>query len=244
LLAILIFVVPPHWIGAARGVATLSDYGWGFAAGICGGLGLALLYHALSIGKMGVVSPITAVLAAALPVILGVTIRHEHLAWLQTGGIAVALIAVVLISISHEETGEIEFATKGVKEAIASGIVLSGFYLFLGFGHPQAGLQPLLTARVASIGLLLLIGIAARSSIVPQNRTLPLITLGGTIDMAANAFYIFAVEKGFLSIAAVLTSLYPASTVFLARIVLHERLQLVQKIGVALALAGVALIAA
>src|SRR5581483_5223326 len=101
------------------------------------------------------------------------------------------------------------------KEAIASGIVLSGFYLFLSFSHPQAGLQPLLTARLASIGFLLIIGLATRSSIIPQNRTLPLITFGGTIDMTANAFYIFAVEKGFLSIAAVLTSLYPASTVFL-----------------------------
>lgn len=221
----------------------LADYLWGALAGLCGGLGLALLYHALSIGKMGVVSPITAVLAAALPVIVGV-VRGEHLAVVQIGGIVVAMVAIVLISVSTEESGEREIATRGVREAIFSGIVLGGFYLFLANSRPAAGLDQLVTARLASILFLLAIAGVTRTSLRPDRATLALIVLSGVIDMTANALYVLATYHGYLAIAAVLTSLYPASTVFLARFVLREHLQLSQKVGVALALVGVGLIAA
>jgi drug/metabolite transporter (DMT)-like permease len=223
------------------GHLTHAGLGWGMLAGICGGLGLALLYHALSIGKMGVVSPITAVLAAALPVVIGLA-RGERLSTFQVTGILVALIAVVLISLSTEEDGRIEFSTVGVREAIASGIVLGGFYTFLALGGKHDGLYPLVAARIGSVGFLILLALAMRRSMVPRNRTLPLIALAGAIDMTANALYVFATYAGYLSIAAVLTSLYPASTVFLARIVLKERLQMLQKVGVGCALVGVALI--
>jgi drug/metabolite transporter (DMT)-like permease len=222
--------------------ATTSDYLWGLAAGACGGIGIALLYHALAIGKMGVVSPITAVLAAALPVIVSV-VRGERLSLAQIAGIAVALIAIVLISVSTEETGEREISTKGVKEAIAAGIIIGGFFLCLAYAHKSAGLNQLLAARVSSVVLLLLVAFATRSDLRPRGNVLPVILLSGAIDMAANALYVFATYHGYLSIAAVLTSLYPASTVFLARVVLKERLQRSQKLGVVLALAGVALIA-
>jgi drug/metabolite transporter (DMT)-like permease len=233
LLLVILIVVPQH--------ATLADELWGLAAGACGGLGLALLYHALSIGKMGVVSPITAVLAASLPLGVG-TLGGEHLATLQIVGVIAALSAVVLISLSTEESGTREIATSGVREAIASGIVLGGFYLFLGLARPQAGLAPLVTARAASIGFLLLVALIARSSVIPRKGTFALIALSGALDMTANALYLFARYAGYLSIAAVLTSLYPASTVFLAGIVLRERLRPMQWVGVGLALGGVALI--
>lgn len=216
---------------------------FGALGGLCGGAGLALLYHALSIGKMGVVSPITAVLAAAIPVVVGVA-RGEHLSLWQDCGMAAALVAVVLISLSHEPDGRLEFSTAGVKEAIASGIVLGGFYVFLALAGKNAGLYPLLSARLASTIFLASIALLARQRLVPARGALPIIVLAGAIDMTANGLYVFASYAGYLSIAAVLTSLYPASTVFLARIVLRERLALVQKAGVALALAGVALIAA
>ena len=236
-LALVLFALPFF-----PGHPTAADLAWGLLAGICGGSGLALLYHALSVGKMGVVSPITAVLAAALPVFVGF-VRGEHLSAYQAGGIAVALIAVVLISISTEENGTRELATAGVKEAIASGIALGGFYTLLALGGTQAGLYPLVAARVGSIGFLLLTALLLRRTFRPSRAVLPLIVLAGALDMTANALYVLATFAGYLSIAAVLTSLYPASTVFLARIVLHERLQFVQKIGVLCALAGVVLLA-
>jgi len=235
----LILIALPFFPSDARS----TDYLWGALGGLCGALGLALLYHALSIGKMGVVSPITAVLAAATPVVVGV-VRGERLTLLQIIGIAVAIVAIVLISLSTEENGQLEFSTEGVREAIASGVILGGFYVFLSLSGKSAGLHPLLAARLMSTGLLLAIALLARQSIKPSRDVLPLIIGGGTLDMTANALYVLATFRGYLSIVAVLTSLYPASTVFLARIVLHERLQAQQKIGVVCALAGVALIAA
>lgn len=216
---------------------------FGALGGLCGAIGLALLYHALSIGKMGVVSPITAILAAAVPVGIGVA-RGEHFSPWQAVGMAAALVAVALISLSHEPDGRFEFSTAGVKEALASGIVLGGFYTFMALAGKHAGLYPLLSARLASTLFLVLAAIVARQTIVPVRSTAAIVMLAGALDMSANALYLFATYAGYLSVAAVLTSLYPASTVFLARLVLHERLAWVQKIGVALALAGVALIAA
>jgi drug/metabolite transporter (DMT)-like permease len=235
LLGAVVWMFPAH--------ATFVDYAWGFGAGVFGAIGLALLYHALSIGKMGVVSPITAVLAAAVPALVGVFVKHQPLSVWQSAGIAVALLSVVLISLSHDEGGRIEFSTIGVKEAIASGVIIGGFFLFLALTRPEAGLQPLLSARLGSVTILLLVALIARKSIVPSNGTLGLLALAGAIDMTANVFYVLATHAGALAIAAVLSSLYPASTVFLARVVLKERLALIQKLGVAVALAGVALIA-
>jgi drug/metabolite transporter (DMT)-like permease len=205
-------------------------------------VGIVLLYHALSIGKMGVVSPITAVLAAALPVIAG-TARGDRVSAAQAIGIALALIAVVMISLSTEPDGRFEFSTKGVREALASGLFLGGFYILLALAGKHAGLYPLMFARLASVVLLLLIAAALRRSVFPT-AAVTIVVIAGALDMTANVLYVLAVYAGYLSIAAVLTSLYPASTVFLARLVLGERLARVQKIGVALALAGVALIAA
>lgn len=215
---------------------------YGGMAGICGAIGIVLLYHALSIGKMGVVSPITAVLAAALPVVVGMA-RGDRLSPWQIAGIVVALAAVVLISLSTEPDGRIEFSTAGVREAIVSGLALGGFYIFLALAGRDAGLYPLACARFGSIVFLLLVALVLRRAIAPAAPTLAIVLFGGAIDMTANVLYVLAVYSGYLSIAAVLTSLYPASTVFLARIVLRERLANVQKFGVALALAGVALIA-
>lgn len=235
---VLLFAALPFLHGHFTAVAGI----YGALGGLCGGAGLALLYHALSIGKMGVVSPITAVLAAALPVGIGVA-RGEHVTAWQALGMAIALVAVVLISLSHEPDGRLEFSTAGVKEAIASGVVLGGFYTFLALAGKDAGVYPLLSARLASTAFLAIAALVSRNSMSPVPATLPIIVFAGAIDMTANGLYVYAAYAGYLSIAAVLTSLYPASTVFLARAVLGERLANVQKAGVALALAGVVLIA-
>jgi drug/metabolite transporter (DMT)-like permease len=234
-----LLVVVPFFSGRL----TPAEVAWSLAGGVCGGVGIALLYHALSIGRMGVVSPVTAVLAAALPVIAGF-IRGDSLRWFQIAGIAIAMFAIALISFSTEETGEREISTKGVKEAIVSGIAIGLFFLRLGVSRHSGGLSALVPARIGSIGLLLLLVAATRTKLVPGNNTLPIVVASGAIDMTANILYVLAAQTGKLAVAAVLTSLYPASTVLLARIVLRERLQNSQKVGVALALIGVALIAA
>ena len=225
-----------------HGVFTRDALIDGLLGGVCGGIGIALLYHALSIGKMGVVSPITAVLAAALPVAIGLA-RGERLSFWQLLGIAVALVAVVLISLSTEPDGRFEFSTAGVREALLSGIALGGFYVFLAQAGQSTGLYPLACARFVSMMLLALAALAFRRPIVPGRAALGLVLFGGALDMTANLLYVLSAYAGYLAVAAVLTSLYPASTVFLARFVLGERLAAVQKAGVVLALAGVVLIA-
>ena len=228
------------------GHVSARAFEYGAAAGVCGGAGIALLYHALSIGKMGVVSPITAVLAAAFPVMAGV-LHGEHLRNWQLAGIGIALLAVVLISMTSEPADNaagrvLEFSTKGVREAIASGVILGGFLILLAHSGTTAGLYPLVSARLASTVVLVAVALIVRSSIKPAAGALPSLLGIGVLDMAANALYVAATYSGYLSIAAVLTSLYPASTVLLARILLGERLGGLQKAGVVLALAGVALI--
>lgn len=236
LFAILAFT---HWR------LTPSDLMYGALAGLCAGAGLALFYHALAIGRMGIVSPITAVLAAAVPVIASI-VRGEHLRLEQGIGMALALAAVVLISASFEEgeSGKREIATEGLREALVAGVVIGGFILFLSRASPGSGVAVLLPARAASVLVLLAIAATARAQIRPSGGMLPLIIVCGVLDMTANAFFVLSARAGYISIASVLTGLYPASTVFLAWILLRERLQRSQWCGVALALAGVALIAA
>lgn len=245
-------VVPVQIVGLAalaialpflRGTFSAGAATYGIVAGICGGAGIALLYRALAVGKMGVVSPITAVLAAAVPVIAA-TMRGEHLTALQITGICAALAAVVAISLTADDDGRLELTTEGVKEAFASGILLSGFYIFIAFAPKSAGPYPLLFARIASTVLLALVALAARQSIVPPRGVRALTTWGGFLDMGANGLFVAAAQSGFVSIAAVLTSLYPAATVLLAFVVLRERMRVWQNAGLLLALAGVAMISA
>ena len=224
------------------GETTRLDYLWGALAGVAGGAGLALLYRALAIGKMGVVSPITAVLAASLPLGVGL-FRGEHLSAMQICGVALALVAIALVSRSNEAGGSAGFSTAGLREAVFSGVLIGVFYVFISYSQAAAGLHGLLAARVASTLFLLLVAAVTRTDLAPKRATFGLIALGGALDMTANALYVLATFHGYLSIAAVLTSLYPASTVFLARAVLKERLNSVQKSGVALALASVGMIA-
>jgi drug/metabolite transporter (DMT)-like permease len=235
------------------GVAHTGDLGWGVACGIAGAFAIALLYRGLAIGVMGVVSPITAVLAAALPLAWGIA-RGERPTPVALIGIACALVAVVLVSAATPKRGTDQDAPlaraarahrfpPGVPEALGAGAAFGFFFIALAQTHRDAGLWPLVATRVASLAILALGTFALRLRLrvtAPSART---IVLAGALDMGANLAYVGAVHTGALSIAAVVTSLYPAGTVALAAILLHERLVPVQWTGVALALTGVVCIA-
>lgn len=227
-------------LGLTHVAATPSAMWFGAFAGILGAAGLALLYRALAIGTMGVVSPITALIAAVLPVAVG-TLRGEQLTILQYLGITFALLAVVLIT----RTGSpgVRGAYAGVPEAVASGLTLGGVYVCLALAGPHAGLYPLLWARALAVPVLALAAML-HPPMLPQRSDLRTIAAAGVLDVSANIAYLLAAQSGALAIAAVLTSLYPGSTVLLARLVLRERLRAVQVMGVGIALLGVALISA
>lgn len=236
---VLLLVVMPF----VPGHASAASMAWGALAGICGAGGIGLLYHALSIGKMGLVSPVTAVIAAALPV-LAATAFGERLSLMQGAGIFAALAAIVLIARSSGgASADAEAARRGLREAIVSGMLLAGFYLFLARAPREGGFTALLAARVAASSVLAGAAFLTKAPVRSARAVAAPIVLSGMLDVTANALYVMATYRGALAIAVVLTSLYPASTVALARVILGERLGMLQRIGVALAFAAVALIA-
>jgi len=214
------------------------DVAYGAGAGILGAVAVALLYRGLAIGAMGIVSPITAVLAAAVPAIYGIAVG-ERPAAAALAGIALALIAVVVVSFS----GSNGRTVRGIPEAIVAGFMFAAFFIVLARTSPDAGLWPLAGARGASIVVFGIAALAVRAPLAPPRGARATIVCGGLFDMLANVLYVLAVHTGLIAIVAVVTSLYPASTVALAGIVLRERLSARQWIGVGCAFAGVATIA-
>lgn len=225
-------------------VPPAGDLYVGAAAGIAGGVGVALLYRGLAIGRMSVVAPITAVGAALLPVAVGL-LRGERPGALALSGVAIALVAVVAVSSAaspDDGAGRTGGAPPGLVEAILAGLAFGTFFVILSGVSEQAGMWPLLAGR-SSVVVVGVAALATRTPFRPARSELPRIALAGVLDMGANVLYVLAVQVGLLSLVAVLVSLYPASTVLLARLTLGERMGRLQVAGVALAIAGAALIA-
>lgn len=221
---------------------TAADLAWGAATGLAGGIGLALLYRGLAVGLMSVVAPVTAVCAVIIPVAVGFALG-ERPTGIAAAGVVLALVAIVLISQSGE-SAEGRTAGTGVPIAIASGIAIGIFLVCLQRTGRSAGLWPLVPARIVSVSFIAIAGLVAREKLVPRRDSWPMVVGGGALDMVANVFYLVAVRQGSLGIIATLTSLYPAGTILLARIVLGERLRIVQQAGVACAVLAIVLIVA
>jgi drug/metabolite transporter (DMT)-like permease len=225
-----------------------SDLLWGAAAGLTGGIGVALLYRALAIGTMAVVAPTTAVCAVAIPVVVSLLLG-ERPAPLALAGIALGIVSIVLVS-RQNTAGPSEAhgpppagrLPAGVGTALASGVAIGFFLLTLAQTRPDAGMWPILIARTVSVTLFGTIAVAGRRTLRMPARVTGLVVLAGVIDMLANALYLLAARQGLLSLVVTLSSLYPASTVLLARVVLGERLNPWQVTGVVSALAAVVLI--
>ncbi len=245
-----------------------SDVVDGALAGITGAVGISLLYRGLAVGRMSLVSPVTALIGAIIPFGVGMAL-HEHPAPAALAGVALALVAIPLVSSGGAAPGEANPGSAalhehdlppapppapagaswrwrlqpGLGEALLSGIGVGLFYVFLGRTHAQSGMWPLAVSRLVSSTSLAAAALVARRSLLPQPQGWVPIVGAGVLDMSGNACYLVATRHGLLALVAVLASLYPASTVVLARFVLHERLSRVQSAGVACALLAVALIA-
>jgi len=223
-----------------------SDLLWGAAAGLTGGIGVALLYHALAIGSMTVVAPTTAVCAVTIPA--GVSILlGERPAPMAVAGILLGIASIVLVSRqpvdpAASRTEPPRFLPRGVGIALISGVAIGLFLLTFAQTRPQAGMWPLLAARVVSVSLFAVIVLVRRGSLRMPARVAGLSLAGGAVDMLANALYLVAARLGPLSVVVTLSSLYPASTVLLARAILGERLGRWQILGVGCALTAIVLI--
>jgi drug/metabolite transporter (DMT)-like permease len=211
-----------------------------FTGGAVGGLGLILFYRAMTLNLIGVVAPITAVVAAALPTLVGV-LGGERLHPGQVGGIAVGLVAIVLINGPSREAATGARAALGL--AILAGLGFGLFFILFHAGS-SAGVFAFLSGRVGSAVAAMCFALVSGVSFVPRRAAWRLIGVGGAFDGIGVVLYLFATFHGLLSLSALLTSFYPGFTILCARIFTRERLTLVQTIGAALAVLSVALIAA
>jgi drug/metabolite transporter (DMT)-like permease len=196
---------------------------------------------------MAVVAPTTAVCAVAVPVLVSVGLG-ERPGPVAVAGILLGLVSIVLVS--QQASGGAGSPDPrpgggglppGVGMALVSGVAIGFFLLSLAQTRPEAGMWPILASRSTSVALFGIGALAARRSL--RLPGVLLLTLAcGVIDMSANALYLVAVRTGPLSVVVTLASLYPASTVLLARVVLGERLNPRQVAGVGCALAAIVLI--
>jgi len=216
---------------------------WAVAAGAVGGFSLAFFYGALAAGQMGLTAPIAALLGAAIPTMTDIALKGAPGRW-SLVGFALAVIAIWLISrpeaaVDNDESGR----PKGIATAALAGVGFAGFYLCI---HQASGSAPWVAA-ISRIGSFSATAIAVLARRAPLKLERPAVALGmiaGFFDVIASAFFIYASQRGRLDEAVVITSLYPAVTVLLARIVLKEHFTRWKFVGLLAALAAVPLIAA
>lgn len=225
-------------VGSER--ITRTDVVAGIVAGLSGGFSFATFYAALARGQMGRVAPVTAVVGAIIPSVVGV-IRGEPLGPLVVIGALAALAAIVFVTQERGFRGG-STPTSAFVLAATAGFGFAIFFLALSETSPAAGLWPLVFARLTSVpavlGLALLVsgGIGVGRVAAWQAATT------GSVEMIANVLALLAFQRGPLVIATVLSSFYPLSTVLAARWILGERMQWIQAMGVGLAIISVPLI--
>jgi drug/metabolite transporter (DMT)-like permease len=209
------------------------------AAGLAGALGLGALYRGMAVGAMSVVAPISSA-AAVVPVVVGLVVG-ESPGPLQLVGMAIVLTGVALAS-REPAVGERRLAA-GVPLALLAACGFGLYFVLIDPASDDGAAWAVLVARSASTLAAGAVAVVRRVGL-PGARDLPLIAIVGLFDVSANVMLTIALTKGFVGLVAVLSSLYPVVTVLLARAILGERIARAQRVGVAVALGGVAAIAA
>lgn len=218
---------------------------WALIAGAVGGFSLAIFYRALSEGQMGLTAPIAALVGAAIPTLADIAMEGAPSRW-SVAGFVLAIVAIWLITRpepSGANTGDEAGRPKGVAAAALAGVGFATFYLCI---HRASG-SPIWVAAVSRVGSFTTTAIAVvvtRSRLKLDRQSAVLGLIAGWFDITASALFIFANQHGRLDEAVVITALYPAVTVLLARLVLKEHFSRWRLIGLLAALAAVPLIAA
>lgn len=227
LTGVAIFVVP--------GELSRETFTIGAIAGAIGATAIGCLYVALKRGPMGIVSPITAVMSAAIPVFFGL-LNGERLNLLAVIGMITAAIAVILVSQEVNAHQKIAFSTIAI--SLTSGSLIGTYLTLIGTSSDDSGIWTATIARWFSSILVLGAVLATVRKFERSSYPWLLVIISGILDAAANGIFQIATQNGMLAIVAVLGSLYPATTALLARFILHERLHKIQITGVVLALAA------
>jgi uncharacterized membrane protein len=230
---LLVALAAAPFLGGGLGEGTIV---WGAIAGVAGAVGLLALYAGLAAGRMAVVAPVSAVVSAVVPAVAGLAMG-DRLEAATSIGVVVAIPAIVLVSAGRS------MRAAGLGNGLLAGLGFAGFFLALALAPDADGLWALVPARSASLAVVAAVLVGRRQMAVPRSADLRLLAAVGAGDMAANIFYLLAVQRGMLASTVVLTSLYPAVTVVLARAVVNEQISPRQWLGIAMTVAAVALIA-
>jgi drug/metabolite transporter (DMT)-like permease len=226
------------------GSPSAADLLWGTASGVGTGVGVAYLYRAMSRGPMSVVAPVSDVAAVALPVLVGVLLLGERPSAAAFAGIAVALLAIWLVSRVRPANDQDRRLVSGVPDALVAGVGFAAHFIAVARIPPEAGLWPITLSRAVSVvviaGLVVTLGAPAR---LPWRASAAAV-LAGAVGTLATVLYWVAVNDGLLTTTAVLASLYPAIPVVLAIVFMHERLTRGQVVGLLGAGVAIALISA
>ena len=218
-------------------VPPLQDWLWGGAAGLMGAIGLLLLYRALAEGRMSIAAPVSALLAASLPVLVGIFRDGNPGVWVLFGFV-LALAAVWLVS--GGEGLAIRFDE--LRQPVIAGISFGAFFIFMERASQTSLLWPLVAIRLVSITSMLGYALVTRQAWIPKRESLVPIVLSSILDTIGNAAYALSARTGRLDVAAVLGSLYPGATVLLAWVFLKEKISRIQTLGVLLALGAIILL--
>lgn len=227
------------------GAPSLAGLAWGLASGLASGIAVWSFYVALSRGPMSVISPITAVLAAALPLAFGL-LAGERPGVRAVLGMAAALVATVLVSLEGERGSSVELGrlTRSiVLLTVISGLGFASFFVLLAQVPEGEGLWPVAASRVAATAVVLSAALAARESFRFSVRLVAIGAVIAMFDAIANGAFYYASQAGMLSLVAVIAALYPAFTVALAVTHGGERMRGVQTAGLVLAGVAIALLA-
>ena len=218
---------------------------WGALCGVSQGFGIWWFYAALGSGPISVVSPLTAVLVAGIPVGVGLALG-ERPGVIAAVGVVLALIAVMLVSreATDEDVKPHPFTAKVAWLTVGSGIAFGLNFVLIHQAPVEARLWPLVFARLSASVLVVVVAALSRNLRPPTGTPLRLAVLAAFLDVGANVAMLLALQASLLSLASVLMSLYPAATVLLAIVVLRERVTRWQTVGMVLALVAVAMIAA
>ena len=217
-----------------------SVWGWSASAGAIGSVGLLLLFRALAEGQMSVAAPVSALMAAVLPVIAS-ALTEGLPGPTKYFGFALALVAIWLISQGDGHPKELHLHLADLRLPLLSGVCFGVYFILMHQGSHAATIWPMMAARSAGSVVLLFFAAAKNQLAWPDRHVAPLVLLNAAGDIAGNTFYILSGQVGRLDVAAVLGSLYPGTTVLLAGILLHERLNRLQWLGIVAALGAIIL---
>jgi drug/metabolite transporter (DMT)-like permease len=219
----------------------LADLAWGAAAGVSGCLGIMTLYSGLAAHTAAIVSPVSALVGAILPAAFGLALGEKPSALALAGGL-VCIPAILLLAYEKGETRDRAKMRSSFLYGIIAGIGFGGFFIAVSRSSAASGLWPLVCSRAASLAIVASVAILGRKGFSVARADRPVAAFAGAADMLANVCFLLASRSSLLFIVTLITSLYPAPTVVLARAFHGQRISWPRAVGIALAIAGVALI--